>query len=84
MQQKWHVGSKNIRLNKVVFMVDKDKAPHAWATGRITRLMPGRDGLVRAVEVTCPPLQQGGPDRVFTRAIQLLVPVPMDDDEEDE
>ena len=82
-QQKWHTASKNIRLNKVVFLVDKDKSPYAWATGRITKLMPGRDGRVRAVEVTCPPLQKDGPPRVFTRAIQLLVPIPMDDDEED-
>lgn len=80
-RQKWNTASPNVRLNKTVMMVDKDRAPHAWTIARITKLFPGRDGRVRSVEITAPPLPTTPNEpRIFTRAITELVPLPQEDD----
>lgn len=77
-REKWHSGSLNIRRDKLVMMVDRDKAPHAWMTARISKLLPGRDGRVRTVEVTT--VAPDGTKRLYNRGISELVPLPMDDD----
>ena len=60
-------------MNELV--VIRDETPrYQWRIGRITRLIKGRDGVVRTAEVEML-LREGRQERKLTRAIQHLVPV---------
>lgn len=45
------VGMSNVNVGDVVIIVDDSLPRGVWPKGRITRLHPGRDGVVRVVDV---------------------------------
>ena len=53
-RQKWNVVRRNVAVDDVVLLVDKDMPRNRWTKGRVVEVFPGEDGLVRHVGVrTC-------------------------------
>ena len=50
-RQKWHRPRRNAQVGDLVLLVDQDLPRGRWYLGRIVRVIRGRDGLVRTVEV---------------------------------
>lgn len=50
-QSKWHENTKPIALNDIVIVTEPNEPKNAWKKGRVTKLYPGTDGIVRAVDV---------------------------------
>ena len=48
---KWHRQDKNYRVNDMVMFTDGNKFIQQWTMGRIIAVYPGRDGVVRSVDV---------------------------------
>ena len=44
--------SRNLQCGQLVLIEDDDVKRSKWPLGRITKTMPGNDGIVRVVEVT--------------------------------
>ena len=51
MRQKWHKTTGNLAKGDIVTLVDEQSPRNMWSLGRIVRTIPGKDGLVRTVEV---------------------------------
>ena len=65
-----------IRVPRVgdIVNIHKDKVPRQrWTIGKITRLLPGKDGIVRAVEVLT--LDKSRKQMIMKRPIQHLYPL---------
>jgi hypothetical protein len=65
MRQKWFQPSHNFAVGDVVLLVEEHTPRNLWPLGRISDVFPGRDGLVRSVQVTT---RSSG----FVRAINKL------------
>ena len=50
-RQKWQRDERNFATGDMVLVVDKNVPRGRWSLGRITRVLPGDDGRVRAAEV---------------------------------
>ena len=50
-RQKWLRPRRNAQVGDLVLLVDQDLPREKWHLGRIVRVIRGRDGLVRTVEV---------------------------------
>ena len=50
-RQKWATLKDNVNVGDIVLVAD-ESARCDWRLGRITNTLPGKDGLVRKVEVT--------------------------------
>ena len=50
-RKKWRNRRENLRVGQVVIVMTPDTPRGKWPLGRIKKLCPGRDGLVRVVEV---------------------------------
>jgi hypothetical protein len=50
-RQKWHRVRRNATVGDIVLLVDEGLPRGKWLLGRIVKAIPGRDGLVRTVEV---------------------------------
>ena len=50
-RQKWFQPSKNVKVGDVVLVIDPDAPRRDWKLGRIEAVHPGKDGLVRVVDV---------------------------------
>jgi hypothetical protein len=48
-RHKWHKPKCNIKLGAVVLIVDENSHRSEWKIGRITKLLPSKDGEVRRV-----------------------------------
>ena len=48
---KWHGKQRNVKVGDIVLLMDKQLEKHQWPLARVTKIMPGDDGLVRTVEV---------------------------------
>ena len=48
---KWHKPSANLTVGDVVVLNEGGLIPTTWALGRVTEVFPGKDGLVRCVNV---------------------------------
>jgi transposase InsO family protein len=49
---KWYQSREPIRVNDLVIIVDNDTPRDVWIRGIVTTVYPGRNGVVRSVEVT--------------------------------
>lgn len=63
-----------MKLGNMVFMVDDERPRNNWSRGVITGFFPGKDGIIRVVDVTC--YDASGDNRVvrrqpFIKCIQL-------------
>ena len=50
-QHKWFLPTENIKVGDVVLVIEPDLPRRHWKLGRIEAVYPGRDGLVRVVDV---------------------------------
>ena len=50
-ETKRHRPLRNVLVGDLVLLVNQDLPRGKWHLGRIVRVIPGRDGLVRTVEV---------------------------------
>ena len=74
IRQKWNTPRRNVAVNDIVLVLDKDLPRNRWAKGRVVEVFPGEDGLVRHVSV------KTGVSTVLKRPItKLVVLVPADD-----
>ena len=51
-RQKWTQDRKNFEIGNEVLVINKALPRYQWEIGRITATFPGRDGVVRVVDVT--------------------------------
>ena len=49
-RKKWHRPRRNAQVGDLLLVVDQD-LPAKWHLGRIVKVIHGKDGLVRTVEV---------------------------------
>ena len=50
-RHKWFLPTENIKVGDVVLVIEPDVPRRNWKLGRIEAVYPGRDGLVRVVDV---------------------------------
>ena len=67
IRQKWNQVCRNVSVNDIVLVLDKDLPRNRWSKGRVVEVFPGEDGLVRHVDV------KTGPKTVLKRPIHKLV-----------
>ena len=48
---KWHHPLKNVSVDDVVVVREDGMVPTLWPLARVVRVYPGKDGLVRVVDV---------------------------------
>ncbi len=48
---KWKLPKRNLQVNDIVLVKDNRTAPCQWPLGRVTKVHPGPDNLVRVVTV---------------------------------
>jgi len=67
-RQKWFFPTENLKVGDVVMVIDHNASRREWKVGRIERTYPGRDQLVRVVEV------QAG-DKILNRPVTRISPL---------
>lgn len=48
---KWHLPVKNITISDIVVVREDGTVPSFWPLAKVTQTYPGKDGLVRIVDV---------------------------------
>ena len=48
---KWHHKERNFQVNDLVMLTDGNQFKAQWSMAKVVKVYPGRDGLVRAVDV---------------------------------
>ncbi|XP_075162717.1 uncharacterized protein LOC142235346 [Haematobia irritans] len=66
---KWQSPNENLKMNQLVVIKDDQLPPCEWKLGRIKAVHPGRDGLVRIVDIRTS-------NGLITRDITKLCPLP--------
>ncbi|XP_076398090.1 uncharacterized protein LOC143266577 [Megachile rotundata] len=66
---KWTKGAHSIKEGTVVLLREDNIPPMQWALGRVTKVHPGSDGIVRAVTVKT---ATGVLDRSTKKLVPLL------------
>lgn len=69
---KWNSAKENLREGDIVLVKDEITSPLLWPLGRITRVLPGKDELVRVAEV-----QING--KIYKRPIMKMSKLPTAD-----
>lgn len=54
IRRKWHKPARNLAENDLVIIADEQTPRGRWCLGRVTRPLPGKDGVVRTAEVKTP------------------------------
>lgn len=70
---KWHKTQYNVKIGDLVLIKEDGLPPLQWYRGRVTKLFPGRDSIVRVVELKT---AKGH----FTRSLAKLIPLPCNQD----
>ena len=71
LRNKWHTKTPNILINQLVLISDKNAPPLTWQLGRIVKIHPGSDRLVRVVSIKT---QKGE----IVRSVQKIAPLPIE------
>ena len=50
-RSQWRQHTENIKEGQLVLLVDDEDSRKTWSLARVTRVLPGDDGVVRVVEV---------------------------------
>ena len=50
-RKKWFLPKRNIQVNDLVLVVDSTQPRSHWNLGRVTKVFPGPDNLVRTAEI---------------------------------
>lgn len=61
---------ENIRVGDLVLLKDSDCHRNYWPTGLVERVFPGKDGLVRKLEVK---IIKDGKPRIYVRPFTEIV-----------
>lgn len=72
-RKKWKTERENVRVGQLALLRDENAPPTHWPLGRIVRVRPGSDGLVRAVTISID-------GNEYDRPIQKLSILPMDEE----
>jgi hypothetical protein len=67
-RSKWHEEQRNVKKGDVALVIDPGVARRNWKLGKVEDVYPGKDKMVRGVDV-----KEGG--KVYRRAIRRLSPV---------
>ena len=67
-RRKWQRNEPNLRENDIVLMVDPNSPRGHWPLGRVAKVMPGPDGVVRTANVVT---SKGSYDRPAARLCRL-------------
>lgn len=70
VRRKWKTVQENIRVGDLVLLKDSDCHRNYWPTGLVERMFPGKDGLVRKLEVK---IIKDGKPRIYVRPITEIV-----------
>ena len=54
VRQKWNKEMRNMRSGDLVLIMEKDSPREKWKLGRVTAILPGKDGRVRVAKVKTP------------------------------
>lgn len=73
-RSKWQRSQENLKVGQVVIVSDDNAPPSRWKLGRITGTYPGKDGLIRVVDVMCS-------GHILKRPIHRLGLLPIADNE---
>lgn len=76
-KKKWRDTHPNVIVGNLVTLKDQNLPPLQWRMGKITEIMPDKDGVVRVVHVKTA-------TGMFTRAIHEFAPLPSSNEENDE
>ena len=76
-RQKWFLPTESLKKNDVVLVIDPQSARRDWGLGRIAATYPGKDGLVRVVDV-----RQG--HKILRRPITRISPLESHDYEQND
>lgn len=68
-RDKWIRNPPNLQVGDVVFFYDSHSLPLNWPIGRVCRVLPGSDGVIRVVQVRTS-------SGVYTRPVNKLVALP--------
>lgn len=74
-REKWNQAEPNVHIGQVVVISDDNVPPSKWPLGKIIGVHPGKDNLIRTVEVLCK-------GRTLTRPIHRLGILPILDNKE--
>lgn len=69
---KWYDSKEPIQVGDVVLLVDDLQPRNTWVKGIVTRAFPGKDGLVRVVEVTT--RHRNNPS-TYKRSVAKVIPL---------
>ncbi|XP_076377138.1 uncharacterized protein LOC143259350 [Megalopta genalis] len=72
VRQRWSQGSHDIREGTIVVLKDDNLPPLQWHLGRIEKIHPGEDNVIRAVSVRTS-------TGVYRRNVKELAPLPVED-----
>lgn len=72
---KWRERKCDMKLGELVILTAPNLAPSYWELGRIIKIFPGRDGLVRTVEIKTS-------TGTYTRPITKIGRLPIYDDDQ--
>ncbi|KAL1269115.1 hypothetical protein QQF64_031404 [Cirrhinus molitorella] len=78
-RQKWRDTQADLTKGSVVMLMDPQHPRAYWPIGRVIAAHPSKDGCVRSADIQVK-------DRVYTRPVARLIPIPAipaEDDEED-
>ena len=70
-RKTWHVDRRNVSVNDIVIIKDKDAKRSKWKLGLVTEANPGADSKVRRVRVKY--INPSGNPAEFERPVQNLV-----------
>ena len=69
-RRKWASSTPNLKVGDIVLLRDSNVHRYQWPLGKIERVFPGEDGLVRKIEVlTC----KDGVKSVYIRPVKEVV-----------
>ena len=51
LRKKWHVQKRNVAVDDYVIVADSNAVHGKWNAGRVLKVFPGEDGLVRNMRV---------------------------------
>ena len=68
-RQKWTQDSRNFEIGDEVLVVDKNVPRYKWNIAKVTATYPGRDGVVRVVDV------KGEQGEALKKTVHRLIPL---------
>lgn len=74
-RSKWVKGSPNVVPGLIVLIKEDNLPPQSWKLGKILKIYPGSDSVVRVVDVKTS-------TGIYRRSVSKLAPLPIDDNDE--